>query len=220
MTNQYVWIGIAVGVFIAGIGIGYAVFINTYNPYTMMIQDPQVRQQIYNYMFQNRDFMYGMMGNPQWSNTMMSNPQLMNQWMSTMMQNPQFRQQYLGPQMMMQNPQFMKNMMSQWYSQQNTVNQGSLNSTVYSNKVSIVKDSWQSNSTQWYLPPVIRVSAGTTVTWTNNDSIIHTVTDVANTFDSGLIQPNESWNYTFNTKGQYQYFCTIHPWMKGEVIVS
>jgi rusticyanin len=88
MTNQYVWIGIVVGVFVAGIGIGYVVFINTYNPYTIMMQDPQLRQQMYSYMFQNRDFMYGMMGNPNFQN------QYMGPWM---MQNQQFQQQYAVP---------------------------------------------------------------------------------------------------------------------------
>lgn len=112
MFNQYVWIGIAVGVFIAGIGIGYAFFMNTYNPYGMMMQPqffnqmmtgnpqfsnqylgymmqtPQLRQQMYNYMFQNKDFMYGMMGNSNFQN------QYMGPWM---MQNPQFRQQYMSP---------------------------------------------------------------------------------------------------------------------------
>lgn len=97
MTNQYVWIGITVGVFVAGIGIGYAVFMNAYNPYSMMMQpqyfnqmmarnpqfenqymgymmnDPQLRQQMYNYMFQNQQFMYGMMSNPNFQNTYMHN---------------------------------------------------------------------------------------------------------------------------------------------------
>ncbi len=112
MTN-YVWVGIAVGVFFAGIGIGYAVFINTYNPYYMMMQnpamfnqmmgknpqfggqymgyimqDPKLRLQMYDYMFQNKDFMYGMMGNQQFQNN------YMGPWM---MQNPNFQQQWTKP---------------------------------------------------------------------------------------------------------------------------
>ena len=63
MTDRYVWIGIVVGEFVAGIGIGYGIFINTYNPYSMMI------------------------GNPAAFNQMMSkNPQMINQWMGYMMQ--------------------------------------------------------------------------------------------------------------------------------------
>lgn len=243
MVSAYMLIGV-IGIFLAGLGLGFAVFSNISNPYPMMYQNPQgfnqmvssnpqfagqymvymmhdpaLRQQMYNYMFQNHDFMYGMMRSPLWQNVTMSNPQLLNQWMSTMMQNPQFRQQYLGPQMMLQNPQVMRNMMNQWYGQQNLGNLSTSNQPVESDQVSIVKNSWQSNSTQWYLPDVIRVKAGTTITWTNDDTIIHTVTDVGGTFDSGIVQPNTSWNHTFDTKGQFQYFCTLHPWMKGEVIV-
>lgn len=111
MLNQYVWMGITVGVFVAGLGIGYAVLINTYHPYTMMyqnpstfyqtigrnpqfagqymgymMQDPQLRQQMYNYMFQNKGFMYDIMGNQTFQN------QYIGPWM---MQNPQFQQQYM-----------------------------------------------------------------------------------------------------------------------------
>lgn len=95
MLNQYVLIGIVVGVFCAGLGIGYALFINTYNPYQMMgspamfsqmmsqnpkyvnqwmgsmMQDPQLRQQMYNYMLQNQDFMYNMMKNSNFQNNYM-----------------------------------------------------------------------------------------------------------------------------------------------------
>ncbi len=107
MTSQYIWIGIAVGLFAVGIAVGYAIFMNTYNPYGIMMhpqyssqymgymmQTPQLRQQMYNYMFQNKDFMYGMMGNPNFQN------QYMGPWM---MQNPQFQQQFLKPSLV--NPQ-------------------------------------------------------------------------------------------------------------------
>jgi plastocyanin len=91
------------------------------------------------------------------------------------------------------------------------INQRIANTAVDSDKVSIAKGSWQSNSTPWYLPQVIRVSAGT-VTWTNDDTIIHTVTDVANTFDLGIMQPNGSWIYTFNTKDSISTFA---PFIRG-----
>ena len=98
MTSKYVWIGLAVGLFFAGLGVGYSIFINTYNPYAMMgknpqfsgqyigfmMQDPQLRQQMYNYMLQNKNFMYGIMGNQTFQN------QYMGPWI---MQNPNFQQQ-------------------------------------------------------------------------------------------------------------------------------
>lgn len=258
MTSQYVWIGIAIGVFVAGIGIGYAVFINTYNPYTMMgnptmfsqmmgknpqfsgqymgymmqnpqymnqwmsqnpqymgqwmgsmMQDPQLRQQMFNYMSQNQNY----------TNWMMNNPQYMNQWMSQMMSNPNFRQQYMGPWMMMQNPRYMGPMMNQWYGQYPS--QGNyVGSAIKTDQVSILKESWKYNTTLAYMPSVIQVSPGTTVTWTNQDNVVHTVTDLGGKFDSQIIQPQDSWKHTFDTAGTYNYFCTLHPWMKGTVIVS
>lgn len=244
MTSRYVWIGIAVGVFVAGIGIGYAVFINTYNPYAMMMgnptmfnqmatrnpqfagqymdymmQDPQLRQQMYNSMLQNQQFMYGMMGNSQFMQSMMSNPQLMNQWMTNMMQNRQFQQQYMGPWMMMQNPRFMGPMMHQWYGQ-NLTKETFAGTAVTADQVSIARDSWNYDAVLTYFPPTIQVSPGTTVTWTNQDYVVHTVTDLGGKFDSQLIQPQDIWKHTFDTDGTYNYFCTLHPWMKGTVIVS
>ncbi len=98
MTSQYVWIGIAVGVFFAGLGIGYAVF-SANQPANFMHMSPQQMQQ--------------MMNNPQmmtqWHQTMMNNPQAMNTWMNTMMSDPQAMQQMHD--MMVSNPQHMQSMM-------------------------------------------------------------------------------------------------------------
>ncbi|MHB8603097.1 MAG: cupredoxin domain-containing protein [Nitrosotalea sp.] len=220
MTSKYLWVGIAVGIFFAGIGMGYAIFINTYNPYPMMMGNPVMFNQMMSNPGFNQQWMSGMMSNPQmmnqWMGNIMQNPKFMNQWMSGMMSNQQFGQQYMGPWTMMQNPQY-RGMMSSL----NTQNfNASSHPAVDTNKISIVKDSWRTNIPEPYSPTVARVPAGTTVTWTNNDSIVHTVTDVNGSFDSGLIQPDATWQYTFNTKGTINYFCTIHPWMKGEVIVS
>ena len=258
MTSQYIWIGLAVGLFFAGLGIGYAVFINTYNPYAMMgnsgmfnqmmtrnpqfsdqymgymmqnpqymnqwmsqnpqyvgqwmgsmMQDTQLRQQMFNYMSQNQNY----------TNWMMNNPQYMNQWMTQLMSNPNFRQQYMGPWVMMQNPRYMGPMMNQLYGQNPT--QGNYaSSPIKTDQVSILKDSWEYNTTLAYMPESIQVSPNTTVTWTNNDYVVHTVTDVGGKFDSQLIQPHDAWKYTFDTKGTFNYFCTLHPWMKGTVLVQ
>lgn len=105
MVNQYVWIGIAVGVFVAGIAIGYTFLqANTSNFIPMSSQ--QMQQ---------------MMNNPQtmnqWHQQMMRNPQAMNQWMNTMMNDPILRQQMYDT--MVQNQQFMHGMMSNQQFQQN-----------------------------------------------------------------------------------------------------
>ncbi|HWK88361.1 MAG TPA: cupredoxin family copper-binding protein, partial [Longimicrobium sp.] len=70
-----------------------------------------------------------------------------------------------------------------------------------------------------FAPPRIEITAGTTVTWTNNDPLAHSVTAADGGFDSGLIQPGASWSRTFTAPGTYDYHCTPHPFMKGVVIV-
>ena len=81
MVKPYVLIGITIGIFFAGIGIGYLVFSNTNNPTNMM---------------QNHQFMQKMMQDPQFHqqimNNMNQNPQMMNKWMGTIMSNPEFMQ--------------------------------------------------------------------------------------------------------------------------------
>lgn len=98
MVSQSIMIGIAIGVFFAGLGVGYAVLQSTV-PATPMMTSQQMQQ---------------MMNDPQatnqWMNTMMQDPQLMNQWMGTMMNDPQLQQQMMN--MMMQNQGMMNTMMS------------------------------------------------------------------------------------------------------------
>lgn len=69
-----------------------------------------------------------------------------------------------------------------------------------------------------YNPSDISVNAGTTVTWTNNDSTAHTVT--SDEFDSGNIAAGGSFSYTFDEPGTYDYTCTYHPTMQGTVTVQ
>jgi nitrite reductase (NO-forming) len=66
----------------------------------------------------------------------------------------------------------------------------------------------------------LMIPVGTTVTWTNNDpGMIHTVTAVDGTFDSGNIAEGGTFSYTFDTPGTFEYFCTPHPWMRARVTV-
>ena len=82
-------------------------------------------------------------------------------------------------------------------------------------------------STQFYVPPEITVPSGTTVTWTNDDSTIHTVTEgtpggagATPAFDSSIIAPAGTWENTFDTAGDFDYYCTLHPFMTGKVTVT
>jgi hypothetical protein len=113
VINQYIWIGITIGVFLAGIGIGYAI-VQQSTPATSMMMTPQQMQQMMNNPQYMTQWHQTMMNNPQafnnWMNTMMNNPQLMQNMMSPMMNNPQLSQQMYG--MMFQNQQFMRNMMN------------------------------------------------------------------------------------------------------------
>ncbi len=69
-----------------------------------------------------------------------------------------------------------------------------------------------------FAPAVVRVRAGGTVTWTNNDSAVHTAT--GNGFDTGRLAGGQSATVTFDTPGTYEYQCTPHPAMRGTVIVE
>lgn len=63
------------------------------------------------------------------------------------------------------------------------------------------------------------IGVNNTVTWTNNDSSIHTVTANDGSFDSGYLNPGDSFTHTFTTAGVYEYHCQLHPWMVGYVTV-
>jgi plastocyanin len=69
-------------------------------------------------------------------------------------------------------------------------------------------------------PSPLTVPAGTTVTWTNADSIPHTSTSDATGWNSGTLAPGQQFNFTFSTNGTFHYHCAIHPGMIGTVIVQ
>lgn len=76
-----------------------------------------------------------------------------------------------------------------------------------------------------FTPASVTVPPGTTVVWTNNDQMTHTVTYVdpagVDSFDSGTLQPGQTFSHTFSVVGKtYTYACTIHPSMTGTVITS
>jgi plastocyanin len=78
-----------------------------------------------------------------------------------------------------------------------------------------------------YVPNPAEVKVGESVTWTNDDSQIHTATsgavgaeDSGSVFDSGILSPKATFDFTFDTAGEYDYYCTLHPQMFGKVVVS
>ena len=71
-----------------------------------------------------------------------------------------------------------------------------------------------------FSPNQITVTAGTTVTWVNNDSAQHTATGDGGEFDTGTINSGGSASITFNTPGTFTYHCEIHPNMTATIVVQ
>jgi plastocyanin len=71
-----------------------------------------------------------------------------------------------------------------------------------------------------FVPSTLTVSVGTTVTWTNKDSVTHTVTSNDNLFNSGDLANGATFQHAFNQKGTFDYHCSIHTFMTGKIIVE
>lgn len=73
-------------------------------------------------------------------------------------------------------------------------------------------------------PPKLIVEPGTTVTWTNDDNTVHTVSSDATSGPtsfkaSEFLDPGKSFSHKFEQPGDYKYHCDVHPYLMGEVIV-
>jgi plastocyanin len=66
----------------------------------------------------------------------------------------------------------------------------------------------------------ITVRAGTTVVWQNDDDIPHTVVSADGAFRSRPLDTEDKFSFTFATPGTFDYFCSLHPRMKGQVVVT
>lgn len=66
----------------------------------------------------------------------------------------------------------------------------------------------------------ITISAGDTVTWTNDDSAVHDVMSTNGDWGSGVMATGVSFSHTFTDAGTYTYLCSLHPYMTGTVVVS
>lgn len=64
----------------------------------------------------------------------------------------------------------------------------------------------------------VNINKGDTVTWTNNDSVPHRI--LGDGFQSEVLSSGQSYSFTFNTAGTFSYICSIHPYMKGSVVVK
>ncbi len=71
---------------------------------------------------------------------------------------------------------------------------------------------------QMFQPSTVTVSAGETVSWVNEDPVVHNV--VGDGFNSASMGSGDSFSHTFEEPGTYDYSCTIHPGMNGTVVVD
>ena len=74
-----------------------------------------------------------------------------------------------------------------------------------------------------FSPDTVRVKRGTTVTWVNCENAgidAHTSTSDTEIWDSPFLSPGETYSHTFDDAGQFGYFCTPHPFMRGAVVVE
>ena len=82
------------------------------------------------------------------------------------------------------------------------------------------------NTDNCFIPSTVVITAGGTVTWENTDNAAHTATSGSpsdgpdDVWDSSLMMVNGSYSVTLDDEGTYPYFCMVHPWMQGTVIVE
>jgi LPXTG-motif cell wall-anchored protein len=69
-------------------------------------------------------------------------------------------------------------------------------------------------------PSSITVHVGDTVSWSNTGASEHTATASNGSFDTGILKKGQSGSHTFNTAGSFSYICSVHPFMKGTVVVT
>ena len=92
-------------------------------------------------------------------------------------------------------------------------------------QVTIPPGAATSDENEAFIPSTISIPDNSTVMWTNNDTTPHTATannasDGSQLFDSGLLSTGETFEVTFDKAGNYHYQCTLHPFMRGNVLVG
>ena len=95
--------------------------------------------------------------------------------------------------------------------------------------VTISPGSSSSSNGKFFVPDILTVLKGTTVSWTNGDSTLHTVTSgspefgnsgIGTEFDSSYLAVGKTFQHQFNISGTFDYYCTLHPFMKGKIVVT
>jgi nitrite reductase (NO-forming) len=108
----------------------------------------------------------------------------------------------------------------------NTNNNTQNDANASSQSISIVPGSGSPGSDLFFDPSTAKVAVGSTITWTNDDTLPHTVTSgnpekgPSGIFDSAIMNAGESFTYTFDKPGNVEYYCAVHPWMISTVTVQ
>jgi plastocyanin len=77
------------------------------------------------------------------------------------------------------------------------------------------------DTSQWgYTPNAVSLVVGQSLSWTNIGVTPHTATEDSDKWDTGLLLPGAAASVSFNAAGTYTYHCSLHPWMKGAVVVA
>jgi plastocyanin len=71
-----------------------------------------------------------------------------------------------------------------------------------------------------FSPDSLTVAAGTRVTWVNRDTAPHTATDTDKRFNSGALDTGDEFSFVFKDRGDYAYYCALHPQMRGRITVK
>lgn len=223
---RYIWAAVAGGLFVTGIIVGYLIFANTFN--IMTAQNPQLTV---DRLRQDPVAMWQVMSDPDLQRRMVADPELRQQMMEQMRQDPEFMRRWVNDTQFQQDWMY-PHMMQNWRMGPG-MGPGMMGGpmmrygadavsspAIQADRVEIPQGAWSPRSAEPYRPLHIEVEQGAEVTWTNRDGdAVHTVTDVDNRFDSKLISPGQSWSHAFDSAGRYDYYCAIHPWMRGTVTV-
>src|SRR5215210_8237343 len=92
--------------------------------------------------------------------------------------------------------------------------------------ISIVPGSSAPNNPKFYDPSPVNIAVGTTVTWINNDATLHTAVSgtpdsgPSGEFDSSYLAKGKTFLHKFDTAGTFDYYCTLHPFMIGQIVVK
>jgi len=89
---------------------------------------------------------------------------------------------------------------------------GPVTSTASQNSVSIQNYAFS--------PSTLTIQKGANVTWKNDDSVQHTVVSDSSAFSSPLLSTGDTYTYQFNNSGSFSYHCSIHPYMKGTIVIA